>query len=179
MILRRVLCFACVRPATNATSSRMVGSSVICAGQTFLEIGISPYRNGAHNMFFTQGRGFVFGASVGLPYHPLWSCALVCRAADTASLATWFIFGKLINIATHVAFGEKRCRKNLPLDDLNFSHGPTPKYPTVACHIGSNRSCGLPLLPSTKLGNSNTAAGLRFCHTRNGQIIRNRLDGPS
>ena len=37
---------------------------------------------------------------------------------DTASLATWFIFGKLINVATLFDFGEKRCRKNLPLCDL-------------------------------------------------------------
>ncbi|WP_144058853.1 hypothetical protein [Rhodopirellula sp. SWK7] len=34
---------------------------------------------------------------------------------DTASLATWFLFGKLICIATLFDFGEKRCRKNLPL----------------------------------------------------------------
>ena len=42
---------------------------------------------------------------------------MVCHAADTASLATWILFGKLIGVATHVAFGEKRCRKNLPLAD--------------------------------------------------------------
>ena len=40
---------------------------------------------------------------------------LVCNAADTASLATWFPFGKLFGVATLVGFGEKRCRKNLPL----------------------------------------------------------------
>ena len=37
-----------------------------------------------------------------------------CHAADTASLATWVLFGKLIGVATLVDFGEKRCRKNLP-----------------------------------------------------------------
>ena len=40
---------------------------------------------------------------------------LVCHAADTASLATWFLFGKLLRVATLFDFGEKRCRKNLPL----------------------------------------------------------------
>ena len=34
---------------------------------------------------------------------------------DTASLATEILFGKLIDVAALVAFGEKRCRKNLPL----------------------------------------------------------------
>ena len=43
---------------------------------------------------------------------------LVCNAADTASLATWILFGKLIGVATFVGFGKKRCRKNLPLCDL-------------------------------------------------------------
>ena len=38
-----------------------------------------------------------------------------CRAADTASLATWFLFGKLTGVVTLFGFGEKRCRKNLPL----------------------------------------------------------------
>ena len=42
---------------------------------------------------------------------------LVCHAADTASLATWFLFGKLFCVATLFDFGEKRCRKNLPLAD--------------------------------------------------------------
>ena len=39
----------------------------------------------------------------------------VLLAADTATLATRVRFGKLFYVATHVAFGEKRCRKNLPL----------------------------------------------------------------
>ena len=30
-------------------------------------------------------------------------------------MATWFLFGKLISVATFVGFGKKRCRKNLPL----------------------------------------------------------------
>ena len=46
---------------------------------------------------------------------------LVCHAVDTASLATWFLFGKLFCVATCFDFGEKRCRKNLPLGDLDFS----------------------------------------------------------
>ena len=32
---------------------------------------------------------------------------LVGHAADTASLATWILFGKLIGVATLFAFGEK------------------------------------------------------------------------
>ena len=37
---------------------------------------------------------------------------LVCDSVDTASLATWFVFGKLIGVATLVDFGEKWCREN-------------------------------------------------------------------
>ncbi len=69
----------------------------------------------ADNMVFTQGRGFVVGASFGLPHLPLRCRVLACHAADTASLATWFLFGKLFGVATLVGFGEKQCRKNRPL----------------------------------------------------------------
>ena len=69
-------------------------------------------------MVFTQGRGFVIGASFGLPHRSLRCRFLVCHAADTASLATCFLFGKLFAVAVTFGFGEKRCRKNLPLDDL-------------------------------------------------------------
>ena len=47
---------------------------------------------------------------------------LICRAADTASLATWFLFGKLFGVTTLVGFDEKRCRKNLPLCDPDRNH---------------------------------------------------------
>ena len=66
-------------------------------------------------MVFTQGRGFGFGVSFSLRIYSLRCRVLVCRAADTASLATWFLFGKLLGVATLFDFGEKRCRKNLPL----------------------------------------------------------------
>ena len=69
-------------------------------------------------MDFTQGRGFVVGASFGLSRQLLRCRVLVCHAADTASLATWILFGKLFCVATLFDFGEKRCRKNLPLCDL-------------------------------------------------------------
>ena len=69
-------------------------------------------------MVFTQGRGFVLGASFGLQIRSLRCRVLVCHAADTASLATRFLFGKLFGVTTLVDFGEKRCRKNLPLHDL-------------------------------------------------------------
>ena len=72
----------------------------------------------AANMVFTQGRGFVVGASFGLKRRSLRCRVLVCNAADTASLATRVLFGKLMAVATFVGFGEKRCRKNLPLCDL-------------------------------------------------------------
>ena len=75
-----------------------------------------------HNMVFTQGRGFVIGASFGLPIRSLRCRVLVCRAADTASLATRFLFGKLFCVAITFGFGEKRCRKNLPLSDRNQFH---------------------------------------------------------
>ena len=48
-------------------------------------------------------------------------------AADTASLATWFLFGKLFGVATLVGFGEKRCRKNLPLSGRNHLELIPPK----------------------------------------------------
>ena len=66
-------------------------------------------------MVFTQDRGFVLGASFGLQVLSLRCRFLVCNAADTASLATRFLFGKLIGVAALSDFGEKRCRKNLPL----------------------------------------------------------------
>ena len=75
----------------------------------------------ADNMLFTQSRGFVFGASFGLRVRSLRCRVLVCYTADTASLATLVHFGKLIGVATLVGFGEKRCRKNLPLCDLSES----------------------------------------------------------
>ena len=74
-------------------------------------------------MVFTQSRGFVLGASFGLQIRSLRCRVLVCNAADTASLATCFLFGKLFRVASTSGFGEKRCRKNLPLHDLDFSHG--------------------------------------------------------
>ena len=43
---------------------------------------------GAYNMVFTQGRGFVVGASFGLQIRSLCRRVMVCSAADTASLAT-------------------------------------------------------------------------------------------
>ena len=67
-------------------------------------------------MGFTQSRGIALGASFGLQNHSLRCRVLVCHAADTASLATRFLFGKLIGVATFSDFGEKRCRKTLPLD---------------------------------------------------------------
>ena len=71
----------------------------------------------ADNMVFTQGRGFVFGGSFSLLIRSLRCRVLVCHAADTASLATCFLFGKLFVVVTLAGFGEKRCRKNLPLSD--------------------------------------------------------------
>ena len=35
-------------------------------------------------------------------------------------MATWILFGKLFGVATLVGFGEKRCRKNLPLSASNM-----------------------------------------------------------
>ena len=67
-------------------------------------------------MVLTHGRGFV-GESSGLLYRPLWSRVLVCHGADSASLATRVRSGKLFVVAPLVGFGEKRCRKNLPVCD--------------------------------------------------------------
>ena len=72
-------------------------------------------------MVFTQGRGFVIGASFGLQIRSLRCRVLVCHAADTASFATRILFSKLFGVATLVGFGEKRCRKNLPLCAPRFA----------------------------------------------------------
>ena len=74
-----------------------------------------------HNMVFTQGRGFACGAKLGLQNRSLRCRVLVRHAADTASLAARFLFGKLFGVAMTFGFGEKRCRKNLPLGDLTNS----------------------------------------------------------
>ena len=72
-------------------------------------------------MVFTQGRGFVFGALLGLRIRSLRFRVLVCHAADTASLATRFLLGKLFRVTMTFGFGEKRCRKNLPLCAPRFA----------------------------------------------------------
>ena len=65
-------------------------------------------------MRFTQGRGLVVGELIGLPCRSLRWSALGCHAADTASLAMRFLFGKLLGVATRwLRLG--RCRENLPL----------------------------------------------------------------
>ena len=71
-------------------------------------------------MVFTQSRGFVVGTSFGLQNRSLRYRVLVCPAADTASLATRILFVKLLHVAMLVGFGEKRCRKNLPLSVTNL-----------------------------------------------------------
>ena len=66
---------------------------------------------------------------------------LVCRAADTASLATRFLFGKLFAVAITFGFGEKRCRKNLPLYDLRFLDARTfTASPNTASTTGPHAS---------------------------------------
>ena len=37
-------------------------------------------------------------------------------------MATWILFGKLFDVAMLVDFGEKRCRKNLPLSGMVSQH---------------------------------------------------------
>ena len=71
-------------------------------------------------MVFTQSRGFVLGASFGLQCRWLRCRVLVRNAADTASLAARFLFGKLNGVAMTFGFGEERCRKNLPLCDSEY-----------------------------------------------------------
>ena len=77
-------------------------------------------------MGFAQGLGLAVGESFGLLCHLLRCRVLVCHAADTASLAAWFLFGKLFGVAMLVGFGEKRCRKNLPLGDTVVAVASTP-----------------------------------------------------
>ena len=49
---------------------------------------------------------------------------LACHAVDTAFLAMWFLFGKLFGVAALFDFGEKRCRKNLPLCEPSYFECP-------------------------------------------------------
>ena len=72
-------------------------------------------------MVFTQSRGFVLGASFGFQIRSLRCRILICHTADTASLATWFLFDRLLGVAITFSFGEKRCRKNLPLYGQNLN----------------------------------------------------------
>ena len=74
-------------------------------------------------MFFTQGRGSVFGASLGLhgSFAPLSRFGLPRRGHRL--FGNVIFFGKLSSVATLVGFGEKRCRKNLPLGDPIQSDG--------------------------------------------------------
>ena len=68
---------------------------------------------------------------------------LVCSAADTASLATRFLFGRLFCVAITFGFSEKRCRKNLPLSapsfmlsgfsHVRYDHSSRPRVYDVAC----------------------------------------------
>ena len=69
-------------------------------------------------MVFTQGHGFVLGASIGLPrsFAPLSRFGLPRRGHRLFGNAC--SLGKLMAVATFIGFGEKRCRKNLPLCDL-------------------------------------------------------------
>ena len=68
-------------------------------------------------MVFTQGHGFVLGTSFGLlcSLAPLSRVGLPCRGHRL--FGNVVSFGKLFGVAMLVGFGEKRCRKNLPLGD--------------------------------------------------------------
>ena len=70
-------------------------------------------------MVFTQGHGFVGGVSFGLPcaFAPLSRVGLPRRGHRF--FGNVICFGKLVRVATLFDFGEKRCRKNLPLSELD------------------------------------------------------------
>ena len=70
-------------------------------------------------MVFTQGRGFVLGASFGLQesFAPLSRTGLPRRGHRL--FGNVISFGKLLCVAITFGFGEKRCRKNLPLSDAD------------------------------------------------------------
>ena len=74
----------------------------------------------AHNMVFTQGRGFVVGASFGLQISlaPLSRFGLPRRGHRL--FGNVVSFGKLLGVSITYGFGEKRCRKNLPLSVTNL-----------------------------------------------------------
>ena len=66
-------------------------------------------------MVFTQGRGFVVEASFGLPRLLASSVRFRLPRRGHRLFGSVVSFGKLFGVATLVGFGEKRCRKNLPL----------------------------------------------------------------
>ena len=71
-------------------------------------------------MVFTQGHGFVVGASFGLPrlIAPLSRIGWPRRGRRL--FGNVVSFGKLLGVSITYGFGEKRCRKNLPLVDTSF-----------------------------------------------------------
>ena len=73
---------------------------------------------------------------------------LVCHAADTASLATWFPFGRLFGVANTFGFGETRCRKNLPLYALTVPEITCPNCDAAfaPADILRNSDCSWPEL---------------------------------
>jgi len=74
------------------------------------------------NMVFRKAAASLLEHRFGLLYHSLCCCVWFATAADTTSLATGFLFGKLFCVATLVGLGEKRCRKKLPLYALGLRH---------------------------------------------------------
>ena len=66
-------------------------------------------------MVFTQGRGFVLEASFGLPRLIASVTCFDLPRRGHRLFGNVDSFGKLFCVATLVGFGEKRCRKNLPL----------------------------------------------------------------
>ena len=77
--------------------------------------------------FLRKGRGFL-RASFGSLIRLLRFRVLVRIPADAASLASCFPFGKLFCVAITFCFGEKRCRKKLPLCDLPKSMAKLPDW---------------------------------------------------
>ena len=67
-------------------------------------------------MVFTQGRGFGFGDLLGLPRLTASMMCFGLQRRGHRLFGNVIFFGKLFGVATFVDFGEKRCRKNLPLD---------------------------------------------------------------
>ena len=98
---------------------------------------------------------------------------------DTASLATWFLFGKLVCVATLFGFGEKRRRNKIPVRRPQLMQR-LPLILLVALSVGCNSKPETKTEPQLSVDPSIANAGAIVCaHVADGEpILRAIRDNP-